>query len=547
MTNFMYDFMLRLIDLSKTGIVIILCVILIRFLLKKAPKKYSYFLWIIVAFRLMCPITIDSVFSVFNIEKVITPMVENETFISDVLTYTQPLYYENRTYEYINASLGPAADPIKGYLPNYFFWWFAVLALIFVCIITSYFDVKDRVKESIRIKENIYESDKIQSPFVFGIIFPKIYIPKGMDEKTKEIVLKHERYHIQRKDHLFRLLSLCITAIYWFNPFVWLAYQLFIEDMEMSCDEHVLSEMNENKTYSYALLSMASNQILSMPKPLAFGEKSISKRIKNILKWKEPKKFIKILSIISCLITLVAFTSNPTKQDNVFDLLKKYDIHTIDTLRLQIPGIDNHDVTFNNWLHIQIFDESFELIQISKLETEPTNESIHVMMTFTDGNHEVKLLFPTSYDICIVETDNTKTAYRIINHDVAKSLLHWPHDRVTCWGAGPAIENVQVFNSYISIKEAFTADDGISFEKEMYIQLPIINDDSYCIRGDYELDEKQITFLSKENDDVLVFDIEHVGYEIILTFNEKASKVASKRVVEILNQIYFTSDFQNAH
>lgn len=542
-----YDFTLRLIDLSKTGIVIILCVILIRFLLKKVPKKYSYFLWIIVAFRLMCPITIDSVFSVFNIEKVITPMVENESFVSDILTYTQPLYYENRTYEYINASLGPAADPIKGYLPNYFYLWIVGILLILVYTISSYFNISDHMKYAVRIKDNIYESDKIQSPFVFGVIHPNIYIPKGMDEKTMEIVLKHERYHIQRKDHLLRIFALCIATLYWFNPFVWLAYQLFIQDMEMSCDEHVLSEMNENKTYSYALLSMASNQILSMPKPLAFGEKSISKRIKNILKWKEPKKFIKILSIISCLITLVAFTSNPTKQDNVFDLLKKYDIHTIDTLRLQIPGIDNHDVTFNNWLHIQIFDEWFELVQISKIETQPTNESIDVIMTFTDGNKKVKFLFPTSYDICIVETNNVKTAYRIINHDVAQSVLRYGHDRITCWGAGEAIKNVQVFNSQISIKESFTADGGIHFEKEGYIQIPIIDADSYIIDCDYIIDEKQITFISKDNDDILVFDIEHVGYEIVLTFNEKSSKVASKRVVEILNQMYFTNDFQKAH
>ena len=116
---------------------------------------------------------------------------------------------------------------------------------------------------------------------------------------------------------------------------------------------------------------------------------------------------------------------------------------------------------------LKIFDEWFELVQVSKIETQPTNESIDVIMTFTDGNKEVKFLFPTSYDICIVETNNTKTAYRIINHDVAKSVLRYGHDRVTCWGAGPAIENVQVFNSHISIKETFTADDGISFEKEM--------------------------------------------------------------------------------
>ena len=547
MTNFMYDFILRLADLSKTAIIVILGVIIIRFLLKKAPKKYSYFLWIIVAFRLLCPVTLESPFSVFNVEKAITPIVENETIISEVITYTQPLYYENRINEYEQSTLGPDADPIKGYLPDYFFWWFAIVALIFVCIMTSYFDVRNRVKESICIEENVYESDRIHSPFVFGILFPNIYIPKGMDEKTMDIVLKHEHYHIQRKDHLFRLLALCITAIYWFNPFVWLAYQLFIEDMEMSCDEHVLSEINATKTYSYTLLSMASNQSFELPKPLAFGEKSISKRIKNILKWKEPKKTIKVISIISCFITLVAFTSNPTKQDNIFDLLEKYNIHTIDTLRLQIPGIDNHDVTFDNWLHFQIFDKPFELVQISKFETEPTNESIHVIMTFTDGNHVVKLSFPASYDICIVETDNMKTAYRIINHDVAKEMLEYGHDRETCWGAGEAIKNVQVFNSQISIKESFTADGGIHFEKEGYIQIPIIDADSYIIDCDYIIDEKQITFISKDNDDILVFDIEHVGYEIVLTFNEKSSKVASKRVVEILNQMYFTNDFQKAH
>ena len=543
----MYDFILRLIDLSKTGILIILGILIIRFFLKKAPKKYSYFLWIVVAFRLLCPFSIESNFSVFNVEKVITPMVKNETILSEVITYTQPLYYENRINEDIAATLGPDADPIKGYLPDYFFWWFAILAFIFVCIITSYFDVRDRVKEAIRIEGNVYESDRIHSPFVFGIVFPKIYIPKGMDKKTMDIVLKHERYHIQRKDHLFRLLALCITAIYWFNPFVWLAYQLFIEDMEMSCDEHVLGEINAAKTYSYTLLSMATNQSIELPKPLAFGEKSISKRIKNILKWKEPKKMIKMISIVLCLITLVTFTSNPTKQDNLFDLLEKYDIRSFDTLRLQIPGVDHHDVTFNNWLHFQIFDKPFDLVQVSKFETEPTNESIHVIMTFTDANHEVKLSFPTSFDLCIVETDHIKTAYRIINHDVAKSMLEYGHDRETCWGAGEAIKNVQVFNSHISIKETFTADDGIYFEKEGYIQIPIIDTDSYIIDCDYVIDDKQITFISKDNDDILVFDIEHIGYEIVMTFDEKASKVASERVVEILNQMYFTNDFQNAH
>lgn len=537
-----YDFMLRLVDLSKTGVFVILGVIFIRFLLRKAPKKYSYFLWIVVAIRLLFPFSIESIFSVFNVEKVITPIFENETIISEVLTYTQPLYYENRIHEYLAANLNSDAYPITWGLTDCFFIWIVGILVILVYIITSYSIVHNQVKYAIQLEENVYECETVKSPFIFGMNQPRIYIPYHLDEKTKEIVLNHEKYHLHRKDYLLRIFALFVAILYWFNPFVWVAYHLFIQDMEMSCDEYVLTGINENKAYSYTLLSMASDQHFAMPKPLAFGEKSISKRIKNILKWKTPNKKTMIISLILCLFTLVSFTSNPTRQDTLSDLLMKYNIDTIDTLHYQTYEL-SWQTYLDDWVFIHRFNEYFDLVQVSKLEVEPTNETIDTSFTFKDGLKEVTFSFPKSYDICIVETNEKKTAYRVLNHDVAKNVLSNGYSTIGFYATWRPNENYSI-SARFHLDEIASGDAFTNFEQRAFITIDDSGSDIFhSERCDYILEDNELYLNSKESSNVYVFDIKKDRYEIYMTFNENKSNVDSKEMVDILKMMTFTTTF----
>ncbi len=325
------------VNMSITASYVIVAVMLARVLMGRLPKKYSYWLWTIVGVRLVCPVSVSSVFSIFNLGK----------FKGNVTTSGQMTYVPDNigimAKPEVNVGVTSANAVINQVLPApqmetvtsinpmqvWLFvgaWvWIIGIAIILICGIVSYIKARKMVSKAVIYSGNrhgvpekikIYECDNIGSPFVLGVIVPKIYVPFRMSETELNYILQHEFYHVRRKDHLIKLLAFVLAAVYWFNPLVWVAHFLFNRDMEMSCDENVLSKLGGavKKDYSSLLLAFAINRRIGFG-VLAFGEGDISKRVKNVLNFKNPKLWMGIAGIVLVIVLAVCCLTNAKEKE----------------------------------------------------------------------------------------------------------------------------------------------------------------------------------------------------------------------------------------
>lgn len=290
-----YTFMPTLLNMSLTASVAIVLVTLLRLLLKKAPKVISYALWGVVLFRLLCPVSIGSDFSVYNLFD--TPTEESGTATS-IIEYV-PSNIVHTEYpavalpvpgisDAINETLPQGeeqlrADPLEGpiFIATYV-WMAGVLAMVIYSIV-SYIRLRRKLSVVIPLRDNIFIADDIKSPFVVGLFRPKIYLPCNLGDKEQEYIILHEQHHIKRLDHVMKALAFLALAIHWFNPLVWVAFVLASKDMEMSCDEAVIRKVGGDvrADYSASLLTLATGRRIIAGTPLAFGEGDTKGRINN--------------------------------------------------------------------------------------------------------------------------------------------------------------------------------------------------------------------------------------------------------------------------
>lgn len=313
-------------NMSITGSIVILVVIFVRWMLLNTPKKYSYILWSVVGFRLCCPFSFKSVVSLFNINPIQKP--------DDIVTNSGTMNYIDapvhmQTPQTKIEPIGGADAPDTIFVQHNFtdvlpyVWILGVIVLIAAGVV-NFIKVKKQLATSTKQYDNIYQSESITSPFILGIIKPKIYIPYNIDEEYFDYVIAHERYHLKRGDNIIKLFAFILLCMHWFNPLCWIAFYLFNKDMEMSCDEWVINHNDGiKKIYSYALLSFATGKKFPAPTPLCFGESSAKSRIKNILKYKKPAAIVSIIAILLCLAVTIVCVANPKGIDksNVADAL----------------------------------------------------------------------------------------------------------------------------------------------------------------------------------------------------------------------------------
>ncbi|HCT92833.1 MAG TPA: hypothetical protein DF613_15855 [Lachnospiraceae bacterium] len=300
----MSDLFLSLLSMSLTAGYSILAVLLVRFLLQKAPKKYSYLLWSVVAFRLCCPVSFSSAASLFRLALPgISPSISAGPS-------TAPA--DGASLAAFPAALRTFASPRTWLITGTVLWLIGAAALA-ACGLISYIRLAGKLRTAVRLKDNVFQSEYVQSPFILGLANSKIYIPYHLDSQTLHYILLHENYHIKRCDHILKTAAYLILSLHWFNPLCWLAFHLFCKDMEMSCDEHVL-EQDEHTSggYSDALLSFALRRHFPSPGPLAFGETDIKKRILHILGWKPPRPAAGLLSAALCFAALFVCAANPS-------------------------------------------------------------------------------------------------------------------------------------------------------------------------------------------------------------------------------------------
>jgi len=310
---------LEVLNLSFAGGFAIICVIIMRLFLKRMPKIFSYSLWLIPMFRLICPFSMESVLSLFPAKTNPIPMDIGYMNIPKIDTGI------NSINESINSILPPASqydsiNPIQILEFIGSLIWLLGIVLLIVYIVISTVRLKKHFKNCI-VNNNICITEKTETPFVIGFFKPIIYIPNRLSEKEKEYIILHERNHIKRYDYLFKIIGFLILCIHWFNPLVWIGYFLMESDMEMSCDEKVILNLGDSikKEYSLSLLKYSSKR--SFKTPLSFGGSKIKKRIKNILDFKKPKTFINILITAFVLTTSICLILNPVSGDNINEVM----------------------------------------------------------------------------------------------------------------------------------------------------------------------------------------------------------------------------------
>lgn len=323
----MNELFLKIINMSISASWLVLAVLILRFVLKKAPKWINVLLWGIVAIRLICPFSFESTLSIIpsaetiplNICMDTTPTINSG--ISAINNAVNPIISQSNT-----PMAGASVNPLQIIIGIYeYIWIFGMIALALYTAI-SYWRLRRKVDTAVRYKDNIFQSENVSFPFVLGIIKPRIYLPFKINGQYLEHVVAHEQAHIRRKDHWWKPIGFLLLTIHWFNPLMWLAYVLLCRDIELACDEKVIKELgNEQRgDYMQALVASSVNRRMIGACPLAFGEVSVKERVKSVMNYKKPAFWVIIISVIVCVGVAVCFLTNP-KQDSY-------------TLRIVVPA-----------------------------------------------------------------------------------------------------------------------------------------------------------------------------------------------------------------
>ena len=390
----MEQIFLTVLNMSLAASIVIAVVLLARLLLRRAPKKWSYLMWSVVAFRLCCPVSLKAAFSVFRLK----PLQGAATAVTDTAGRTSAItYIPHITAPATTPVTAPAAPvttpavpvtPVAPAVPvapaapaapvapvtpvtpvapapgatsvsgaaeavqsatdlmTVLTWialclWIAGIAAMIGYSVYSYVKMRRLVREACLVRDNIYETDNIRTPFILGMWRPRIYVPMGLPEEQLSYVLAHEGYHLRRKDYIIKTLSYLLLAVHWFNPLVWLAFHLMVKDMEMSCDEKVLGlREGANRAYSSTLLSFATASRFPAATPLCFGESSVGSRIQNALRWHRPKAWVTPVAAALCIAALAACATNPGVLQRELEASKTPVAYRTDTTLVRYRLID---------------------------------------------------------------------------------------------------------------------------------------------------------------------------------------------------------------
>lgn len=388
----MDDVFLKLVNLSISASWLILAVLVLRVVLKKAPKWVMPLLWGVVALRLVC---------LFSIESALSLIPSAETIPSEIVTETrEPVLYEQATLDIVtNPTLPSAAEVPVGVSRQqaqvdfniYSVLWLAGMAALLVHALVSAGKLKRKLATAILLRDNIYESEFVDSPFVFGVVKPNIYLPMHMDEGTAAYVIAHEHAHLARRDHWWKVLGYLVLALHWFNPLVWVAYILFCRDIELACDEKVVKGLDgaARADYSQALLSCAAPKRAVAACPLAFGEGNIKTRVKSALHYKKPAFWVAAAAVLAVVLVAVCFLTNPRSERGSLVWAQKLNAADVASIELYVPA--EGEARQYKKLDTEEMAQAVELINssrgtyIEKPETVYAGLPVWFLLTMDDG------------------------------------------------------------------------------------------------------------------------------------------------------------------
>lgn len=337
----MTDVFLRIVELSWQAGVLALAVMLARLALRRAPKWAVCLLWVLVAVRLVLPFSLQSPVSLQAAQSPVTAALYELPQTQEAAQKTDEVLSGGSAEpvtplppaEIVTAQPVPASKPVMT-VSLLAAIWLAGVVMMLTYMLVSYLGIYRRVRTAVRLEDNVYRCGSWGTPFVLGLLRPRIYVPEGMDDAALPQVLAHERCHIRRGDHLVKPLAFLLLALHWFNPVLWAAYVLLGRDMENACDERVLRGVDGagRAAYSRALVACAVRQRPAAVCPLAFGEVAVQERVKNAMNGKKPAVWAAVLLVIAAAVIAVCFLTSPGRRGpsagGAWDAETLYDLRT---------------------------------------------------------------------------------------------------------------------------------------------------------------------------------------------------------------------------
>ena len=438
---------LKLLNLSISASWLVLAVLVLRLISKRVPKWVNVLLWGIVALRLMLPFSVESALSLIPSAETVSPAVVQ---FDPAPTITSGVSIIDNA---VNPSLSEhfAAVPTASVNPLYVWteiagWvWLIGLGAMLLYALVSYLRLRRRVSVSLCVRENIYLCDAISSPFILGVVKPRIYLPSGLDEVQRQNVLSHERAHLARRDHWWKPLGFVLLAVYWFNPVLWLAYTLLCRDIELACDERVIRTMDESavKTYSTVLLACSMPRKAVITCPLAFGEVGIKERVKNALHYKKPAFWVVAASVAVCVVVAVCFLTDPEHETMKWAKNLRVDDVVRVELTIMPQATDKQYKDFN----------ADEIAEAVALINKSSGRYVRSMEPLTGGNTE---LYVTTTDGVRHTVVNNGNVYLCIDGDAYRNFyVTWPYTE----GDSPLPDSFQVGDTQAADANRFYVDD----------------------------------------------------------------------------------------
>lgn len=350
----MSEIFLKIVNMSLSASWLVIAVLIFRLVLKKAPKWIHVLLWGAVAVRLFCPIAIES-----RVSLIPDSIGSGELILQwgdDYIGGIDIHHPDSTSYDAaINAGREPVADregedyvvtkhnqleeptTVRNtIIPILSYAWLTGILVLLLYTVLRYLQLRRKVDTAVLYKENIFQSEHVLSPFVLGVIKPKIYLPFKLDGESLKYVIAHETAHIHRKDHWWKPFGFLLLMLHWFNPLMWLAYMLLCRDIELACDEKVIKSLcnQQRADYTQALVSLSVKRHRAEICPLAFSEVGVKERVKSVMYYKKPTFWMILISVAACIVIAACFLTNP-KQDNF-------------SLRIVIPAGSQQQFVYTN-------------------------------------------------------------------------------------------------------------------------------------------------------------------------------------------------------
>ncbi len=413
----MEELFLTVFNMSLTGAFVIIGILIARLPLKKSPKIFSYCLWAVVGFRLVIPFSIEGLFSLLPFKSTPIP--------TDIAT--QPIPRIDSGIKFINNSISSilpsttpsiSTNPLQSFITTASYIWILGIAFMLIYSTVSIILLKYRLRRSVNLNTNIYETDNLKTPFVIGLFRPKIYIPTGLVGEERNYIILHEQTHIKRLDHVVKVCAYYILCLHWFNPFAWVAFLLMGADMEMSCDEHVMNKLGYDikKAYSMSLVRVAAGKRILNGCPVAFGEGGMKERIKNVLNLKKPSRIIIITSVLLVLVLSVGFMLSRANESDTSDII----LHEKESANSTIVNTDKDSLKIGTY-YLKSSDDTEKLVHLSFVTLNSNNSAALGQAPISSY-----MLPPCTYSVkgdeirihAVIKTEWDEEFYNLKNEDI---------------------------------------------------------------------------------------------------------------------------------